>query len=163
MAKKKRRKPKKKKNIELKHTIQRDMSQYRINDSLLEVSKKRFFDIKKTLDKKRANDYRRDRDVPRETLRHDLRRVTKKPYLKKRSLRYGPQDKIARVYLLNKTKEGENYKRSPRLGFERPKEQEVCRRRSKRREMLFKLGHAGKGASIRTKKHYNDNSKVRCK
>lgn len=47
--------------------------------------------------------------------------------------------------------------------FKKPETVSVCKRRSKRREMLFKLRKAGKGISGPKKRKYTDTSEMRCK
>lgn len=49
-----------------------------------------------------------------------------------------------------------------RLTFINPKKVPVCQRRKKRREVLFSLQKAGKGKGSRRKRHYNDDSKIKC-
>lgn len=93
-------------------------------------------------------------------LGHDRRYYM--PDILKRTLLYGRKDKVARVTIKNRNLQGKSYKRTPRQGFVDAKRNEVCRRRSNRRELLFKRGKVGKGVRIRTKKRLNQFSKVRC-
>ena len=101
------------------------------------------------------------RDPVVQKIGHDRRYYM--PEILKRTLLYGRKDKIARVALKNRTIKGKPYKRTPRQGFVDAKPNEVCRRRSDRRELLFRRGRVGKGVRIRTKKHLNQFSKIRCK
>lgn len=157
-----RRKVKKLQTHRNKYTRQRDKSKIMPRDyhiaELLPVSKK-------ILDKPRRRTYSQTKDKNRaneKEIRHDLRRITKNPYLRKQALRYGSQDKVAHLLLHNRTKAGKPYKLSPRRGFRDPKRVEICKRRRARREQLFKMGKAGKGRRIRSKKHYNEYSELRC-
>lgn len=153
----KRRKRRNNRDLSYDHTRQREKSIFHRDNDLLSVEK----NLKKDIDKYRANDYIRDR-TPQKEIRHDLRHLTKNHYIRKNPLRYGPKDKVARLYLLNRTKDGKPYKTAPRQGFRDAKRVEVCQRRAKRRETLFRLGKAGKGRRIRTKKRYNEYSHLRC-
>ena len=91
---------------------------------------------------------------------HDRRLY--KPNRLKRLLLYGSQDKISRTTLRSKTKSGKPYRVTPRQGFINPKRQEVCKRRARRRSVLFMLNRVGRGKGIKTKKHFNEYSKIRC-
>jgi len=49
-----------------------------------------------------------------------------------------------------------------RDAFKNPNRVRVCQQRQERRRSLFATRKAGRGKKIRTKKHYNINSKTRC-
>lgn len=151
---KKRRKTSSKSGKKIRHSRQREKFIFRQADKLLSEQKRK-------LDNIRANDYYKTTTQKKE-IRQDLRHLTKNPYLRKRVLRYGPKDKVARLYLQSRTKDGKPYKATPRLGFRDAKRVEVCQRRAKRREQLFKMRKAGKGRRIRTKKTRNEYSHLRC-
>lgn len=71
--------------------------------------------------------------------------------------------KTARIALVNTTRNNRKY-RSPaeRYAFIEPKKVMVCKRRKKRREVLFSLRKAGKGKKGYIKKRRNKYSDVRC-
>lgn len=77
--------------------------------------------------------------------------------------RYGRQDKRRRFVLRDRKADGRNRQTKAREGIADFKRDEVCIRRSRRRESLFARGRAGKGIRVTTPKRLNDLSKVRCK
>jgi hypothetical protein len=153
VARKKRRS--KKNNKKIRYTRQRERLKFH-KAKLLSVSKL-------LLDKPKRRDYaHKQTPTKRRKILHDLRHITKKPHLNKRPYRYGTRDKIITLHLHSKKKDGKPYKTQPRQGFADARRVEVCKRRSIRREVLFKIGKAGKGKRIHSPKNYTELSKLRC-
>lgn len=71
--------------------------------------------------------------------------------------------KRAGLRLAQKTKKGYNYRRiNNRLAFTDPFKTTICKRRRKRRQVLFATGRAGKGKRGPKKRTYTAFSDVRC-